>query len=90
MGSGPSVQRYFSVEAFQRTGTVVTISTDASPWGMGGYLTVNGHITHFSASPITQHDINRFKYAIWDAAGQQLWESLAILVAIGLWSAQPP
>ena len=34
-------------------GTVVEIGTDASPWGMGGWRTIDGRLTHFFSSPIT-------------------------------------
>jgi len=33
---GSHVERFFSVTAYLRQGTVVEIGTDASPWGLGG------------------------------------------------------
>lgn len=43
---GAKVERYFSLDAFNRVGTVVEIGTDASPWGMGGWLSIDGAIAH--------------------------------------------
>ena len=86
LGNGASVERFFSLDAFNRVGTVVEIGTDASPWGLGGWLSVNGVITQYFASPLTQDDSDKFKLPLADACGQQVWEALAILVAIVLWS----
>lgn len=33
---GSHLERFFSMDAFNRRGTVVEIDTDASPWGLGG------------------------------------------------------
>ena len=67
-------------------GTLVEIGTDASPWGLGGWLSIDGTITHYFSSRIDKFDVDKFKYQIGDANGQQLWEALAVLVAIDLWS----
>ena len=39
-GKGTKLERFFRVDAYSRSGTVVEIGTDASPWGMGGWLTI--------------------------------------------------
>ena len=67
-------------------GTEVAIGTDASPWGLGGWLSVDGEIVEYFTSPISEEDVAKFGYGIGDAAGQQLWEALAILVAVDLWA----
>ena len=63
------------------------IVTDASPWGLGGYLEdiATGTILQFFASPLGELDTQRFQVQIGDAAGQQYWESLSILVSLHLW-----
>ena len=33
-GNGPCVERFFSIDAFNRTGTVVVQGADASPWDL--------------------------------------------------------
>ena len=85
-GKGATVERFFTVDAYNRAGTVVEIGTDASPWGLGGWLAINGDIKQYFTSPLSDADIAKYGYAIGDAAGQQLWEALAILVAVDIWA----
>jgi hypothetical protein len=85
-GKGATVERFFSLDAYNRVGTVVALGTDASPWGLGGWLAVDGEVREYFTSPISAADIAKYGYAIGDAAGQQLWEALAILVAVDLWA----
>jgi hypothetical protein len=85
-GEGIKIERFFTIDAFNRTGTVVEIGTDASPWGLGGWLIIDHEIKSYFASPITQQDVEKFGFQIGDPKGQQLFEALAILVAIKLWT----
>ena len=85
-GSGLSIERFFSVDAYRRTGTIVEIGTDASVWGIGGWLKVDGIYTQYFASRLTIEDSVKFNTPLEDCAGQQIWEALAVLVAIVLWS----
>ena len=75
----------FSIDAFNRTGTIVEIGTDASPWGLGGWLSVIGVIAQYFASPLTQEDSDKFGLPLADVCGQQVWEALARPVAVVLW-----
>ena len=54
--------------------------------GAGGWLSIDGVITQYFASPLTQVDSDKYGLPLADACGQQVWEALAILVAIDLWS----
>ena len=84
---GSRIERFFSLEAYNRTGPVVEIGTDASPWGMGGWLAIDGIITKFFACKLTEDDARIFDEKLdGSCKGQQLWECLAILVAIDMWS----
>ena len=47
---------------------------------------MNGEIQQYFTSPISKVGIAKYGYAIGDAAGQQLWEALAILVAVDIWA----
>ena len=76
------------MDAYNRVGTVVDIGTDASPWGLGGWLSVNGVITQYFASPITADDETKYGHHIGDNKGQQVWEALAILVVVDLWASE--
>ena len=88
LGEGPIVQRFFSVASYTRSGTRVEIGTDASPWGLGGYLSVNNTVVRYFASAISEDDCSKYKFVIGDTKGQQLWEALAVLVAIDLWGSK--
>ena len=47
---------------------------------------VDGAIKHYFACPITDEDVAIFDMPRGTADGQQLWECLAILVAVDIWS----
>jgi hypothetical protein len=87
-GAVGGVERFFRLDAFLRQGPIVEIGTDASPWGLGAWLAVDGVITHYFASPITADDQSIYSMVSGVAEGQQLWECLAVLVAIDVWSTQ--
>ena len=61
---------------------------DACPWGLGGYLVAlsTQQVLEFFADPLSAEDLSRFNMEVGNAAGQQIWECLAILVALKLWS----
>ena len=80
------MERFFHIDAYCRTGTTIEIGTDASPWGLGGWLSIDGVVTHYFACPITKEDVSMFSTPTGSADGQQLWECLAVLVAIDVWS----
>ena len=67
-------------------GKHVVIGTDASPFGLGGWMAVDGVLTHYFSSPITPFDLDLFGIQKGSCEGQQILECLAILVAIRLWA----
>ena len=62
------------------------IAVDASPWGLGGVLYVNGVCVAWFSSALTAEDERRFGYKLGDHRGQQTWEALAALVALRAWA----
>ena len=78
------VIRTFTLSAYLRTGTRIQIGTDASPWGLGGWLSVDGKITHYFACAVSSDDHRIL--GVQGKDGQQVWECLAILVAVRLWA----
>ena len=68
------------------SGEEIEIGTDASPWGLGGWVSGQGAIMEHSAGPITDDDELLFGTKRGDCLGQQTWECLAILVAARIWS----
>ena len=83
---GKPVERFYRLDAYLRTGTSVEIGTDASPFGMGGWLMIDGVITHFFSCPISDADVEIYDMPRGTADGQQLWECLAILIAVDIWT----
>ncbi len=59
---------------------------DASPWGLGGWLSVNGKVVNHFSDAIASHDETIFGCKIGSSDGQQIWECLAVLVALRLWA----
>ena len=54
---------------------------------MGGWISIDGKITEYFACPLSQLDVLRYGHPIGSANGQQIWECLAILVAVDIWHA---
>ena len=61
------------------------IGTDASPYGLGGWYAVDGKIIKYFSSLVTTDDLKILSIEQGSCDGQQVLESLAILVALRLW-----
>jgi len=85
VSSGGFVEREFRLDAFRGTGTKIQFVLDASPWGIAGILYVNDVATEFFSDALDNLDEILFEHPIGSACGQQVWESLAALVAIRVW-----
>jgi len=83
--SGGLVERKFSYAAFAHIHVHMEIILDASPWGLAGILIQNGRCLEYFSVPITPADEQLFKYPIGSPDGQQVWESLAALIALRQW-----
>ena len=81
---GPLTRTWF-VDDFFGEHSTITFYIDASPWGLGGVLQQAGTVTHYFYSALTANDEVIHERAIGDSAGQQVWECLAILVALTIW-----
>ncbi|CAE7036982.1 unnamed protein product [Symbiodinium sp. CCMP2592] len=65
--------------------TKVTITTDASPLGLGGVLAYNGVVVKYFEAPVTPTVANHFGTKYGEAASQGAMEALALLVALFHW-----
>ena len=72
-------------DAFLNEGAPVRIVGDASPWGFGAYLVVDGTIAEFYTAEITEWEAMFLQAPIGSAEGQQVWEALNLVVALRLW-----
>ena len=61
------------------------ITTDASPWGLGGVLRVDKKLVEAFSLPLDRDLLNKFRAAKGDPRHTTLWEGLALLVAFRLW-----
>ena len=63
----------------------VRMDFDASPWGYGGVLFVNGHPIEYFGLPISEEDQSRFGIVVGDHRFQTLCENIAILIGVRQW-----
>ena len=79
--------RHYSVDSFLRRGQRITITTDASPYGIGAVLELDGVISSFFADRITPLDRDILGLgAEPSSSDQQALEALAVLVSLREWS----
>ena len=64
----------------------VTVYVDASPWGFGAFLMVDEVPCEWIAGAWDDNDCKKFNLKIGDAAGQAIWEALALLIALRAWA----
>ena len=81
-----AISRVFALAAFTGHKAPVEVTTDASVWGIGGYVSVNNVIIAYFSDIITPDDERILKQTRGDNLGQQVYEGLALLVAVRLWS----
>ena len=79
------LSRSWSYEELHGGGESLTITLDASPYGLGGTLQIGGLIVAWFSSPLTKHDARIHRRRIGSSTGQQVWEALAYLVALRIW-----
>ena len=79
------VVRHFEVSEYLGDGTQLELGTDASPFGLGVWLSKNGVIIKYFHDAVTQADADLFGHKIGSCEGQQTWECLALLVGARLW-----
>ena len=86
-GISGNLERKFTVDAYLRKGDSIVVTTDASPYGIGGVLEVNGKIVSYFADSITQLDRSILGLSSQpSSADQQALEALAALVALREWA----
>ena len=78
-----------TVRAF-RENSGATIITDASTWGLGGVLLIEGTPKEFFSLPIPYEFIQKCNATPGDPKHMALWESLCLLVAARLWLTKIP
>jgi hypothetical protein len=85
-GQNGTIIRRFDLWAFMGFGLEISITMDASPWGLGAIIKINNCFHKLFASPLTSVDVERFGTPLGVAEGQQTWECLCALVALRHWA----
>jgi hypothetical protein len=84
-GQAGAVSRTYTGEQLKRPISVI-ITTDASPWGYGGFVMKRTKCVGFFFQEITAEDIARFGIVVGEAKFQALLENIALLIAVRLWA----
>ena len=51
------IERHYSLQSYLRLGDNIAITTDASPFGVGGVLEVDSHIVAFFSDQVNRHPL---------------------------------
>ena len=78
---GVGIERSFRVNAYKEPSNAVTITVDASPFGMGAFIARGGDPKEWFAIALSEDDIAIFGLEVGDCAGQQTWECLTAVIA---------
>ena len=86
-GSPGDVERVYTLEAYLRRGDRIVITTDASPYGIGGVLEIESQVVSFFGDRIRADDRRILSLGETPSSSdQQALEALAILVALREWA----
>ena len=86
-GSNGELERRFTLDAYLNKGEHITVTTDASPWGLGAVLEIGGVITSYFADAVSEVDKKVLSLAAdGSSKDQQALEALVILVALREWA----
>jgi hypothetical protein len=84
-GQSGAIDKTYTVE-HRRCPISVIVTTDASPWGYGGFILLKGRCMGYFVEAISREDVERFGIILGDAKYQALLENMALLVAVRLWA----
>eukprot|EP00435_Cladocopium_sp_Y103_P022058 s1576_g5.t1 len=84
-GELAGIQRIYLLDVYTANCPEVTITWDASPYGMGATLQLAGRFLEFFAIPISKEDEVHLSTQAGSHEGQQTWEALCGLICLRLW-----
>ena len=85
LGTTGSITRIFDYDAYYNRGSMIEVTTDASIYGLGAWITIDGDIISWFAIPVTQTDMDALQRTLGSDESQQACEALVLLVALRLW-----
>jgi hypothetical protein len=77
--------RNYNIVNYTLPHTSIVFTFDASPWGLGGFLLIDGVPKAWFAAPLSHWDVHVLRHDIGDHRGQQTWEDLAALCGLRVW-----
>lgn len=80
-----TISRTYLWTRFYENEQSVVITTDASPFGIGGWIAINGVVHEYYTDDIAPYDCVVLQRQRGSHEGQQAFESLALLVAFRQW-----
>ena len=80
-----SMVRELPLSTFRGLGPQLTMTFDASPWGAGGYLSVDGTPVSWFTSQFTSLDEELLRTPFGGCESQQVAEAMAVLIGVRLW-----
>jgi hypothetical protein len=84
-GCSGSLIRKFTVDTYHNRGRNIAITTDASPWGIGAWLSIDNVIVDYFADEVCADDVQRLSLTGRGSEDQQVLEALALLVSLRQW-----
>ena len=84
-GTAGALCRVFTLRALRGSGQRVVTRVDASPWGLGGVLYINGRASAWCASQLVGFDAETPHHPLGEAEGHQTWAAYTLLVATCAW-----
>ena len=84
-GTRGTLTRKYTLETWVNNAPNISITLDASPWGVGATLEIDHVIVAYLRSPLDRNDVELLGHPIGEACGQQVWETLCALVALRAW-----
>ena len=85
LGEPGMLTRKLRIDYYSHPGIRVAIYLDASPYGFGPVLLVEGVIKSWFAAPVSNHDLTVHQHGRGCSKGQQTWEALVLLMAVKIW-----
>ena len=85
-GKKQDIIRVMDTDSHFRRGVRIDITTDASPWGIGAILAIDGRAVEYFTQPTTLDDAQALGIELTrDSKCQQAFEALTLLVALRQW-----
>jgi hypothetical protein len=80
-----SLTRTYLLKTWLGQGDRIELCFDASPWGLGGFLTQNGRIRSYFRCALSDEELEVLAIKRAESAAQQTVEALAVLVGLRAW-----